>query len=188
MESCHIIHEGCTEEHYLRHLFQLMGMPSSSLKAQFHNYQGGGAFNALYKFKALVDDQGNSHIKHYLIMMDNDVPNVNTVKNQIFAYAPPGKDISFITSEPCIEGFLIAHFEANFMSNTYHKCIAKTILRGKPQCAQCIAHLTRNHIPNYSKSNCQVSFSEKITKKGIAQAHRITTTMKNIALFVEKIS
>lgn len=188
MKSFFIIHEGCTEGHYLRHLFSLMGIPSSSLKPQFHNYNGGGPINAFHKFKALIDDNANSHVDHYLIVMDNDVPGVEVARKQIFDYRPDGKEVSFITLEPCMEGFLIAHFEDDYMTNTYLKCLAKLILPASTKkCAQCLEHLCTNYLYGYEKNNCQVSFSENIKITEVQLAHRVTDSMKNIAIFMSKV-
>ena len=188
MKSFYIIHEGCTEEHYMNHLLTTLGMPPSSLRMQFHNFNGGGAVNAFRKFKSLIDDSSHSHIDHYLIILDNDVPKIPETKTSIFNYAPTGKQVTFVTFEPCMEGFLIAHFEDNYHSTTYQSCIQKNIDSTKSLCAQCGIHLKSHHLPNYGKNNCTLSFLENIKKDEFKMALKNIQAFQNIMTFIRSVA
>lgn len=190
MKSFYIIHEGCTEEHYMYHIFDFIKIPRSTLKVQFHNFNGGSPTNAFKMFKSFIDDESHNHIKHYLVIMDNDVEldKVIETKANINEYTPDGKHVTFVTFEPCIEGFLIAHFEENYKDNTYNKCINREVTDSPRVCAQCFTHLKNNYLLDYRKNDCNVSFFNSIKKDKIMTAYRNTKSLQDIIEFLRIVA
>lgn len=112
MQITTIIHEGCTEEIYIKHLLTMLNINNTS-SLDFHNVCGGGPVKLLEKFQTLISDAQRNHIKNYIFIMDSDKPQHDAIRSQLLLYKTNYQYFDVISYDPCIEMFLIAHFEDN---------------------------------------------------------------------------
>jgi len=198
MQVVTIIHEGCTEEIYLKHLLHLLKIYNTST-LDFHNVQGGGPIKLLEKFETLIDDEDRNHIKNYLFIMDADKPQHNDVRDDILAYQKNYSNFVVVSFNPCIEMLLIAHFENNINKlqekAKIKKLVTKDILEKTKtkaknvtsSCKQSEKYLKYYHIEGYSKANCIKNFQDLIGQEEISNAYKQCKSLQNLISFIKKI-
>ena len=144
---CFIV-EGCTEENYLNHLKKLY-KKSATIK----NCKGGNAKGVMEKAKKIIE---NDLFSGYLIWFDKDRYFYETdynLKNSLESKINVEK---IFMSDPCIEKWLLAHFEeTNF--NQLECNFFENRLRDK------------KYIPNYKKNEC-ILLEKFINKNNIDTA------------------
>ena len=143
----YFIVEGFTEENYLCLLKQLF-----KKSAIIKNCKGGSANNVLSEAQKIIDKSNSDDYLGYIIWFDQDtfVSSDANLKNSIESI----KDVKIYMSQPCVENWLLAHFE-KINLNEY-------------ECKNCQQKLTK-HIPNYHKNNFDL-LQQIITLKEIEVA------------------
>ena len=144
----YFIVEGFTEKNYLDLLKQLFKKPGI-----IHNCEGGNAKNVLLEAKEIIAKSNSDDYSGYIIWFDQDryyVKSDSNLKNSL----EKRKDVTIYISKPCIENWLLAHFQPINLNE--YKCNA------------CIKEL-RKYIPNYHK-NKPYLLQRVITEQGIEVA------------------
>lgn len=143
----YFIVEGFTEENYLCLLRQLF-KKSATIK----NCKGGSANNVLSEAQKIIDKSNSDDYSGYIIWFDQDtfVSSDANLKNKMESI----KDVKIYMSQPCVENWLLAHFE-KINLNEY-------------ECKNCQQKLTK-HIPNYHKNNFHL-LQQVITEQEIQNA------------------
>ncbi len=131
---CFIV-EGCTEENYIKHLKEI-----------YHNHQvdkpqncnGGNAKGVLMKAQRLISKYGNEYLG-YIIWFDNDkyfASQDANLRNSLEAK----RNVEIYISNPCVEHWLLAHFEAINLSQNRNCDFYERKLK--------------TYIPDYDKNDC----------------------------------
>ncbi len=131
----YFIVEGCTEENYIKVLKKLY-RKSAKLK----NIEGGSAKNILTQAEKIIND--NSEYSNFIVWFDDDTltPNDTNLLNQVKQLT----NVNVVISYPCIETFLLAHFQKlneNQLNNS---------------CKSFEDKLKKDYMLNYSKNNCKL--------------------------------
>jgi hypothetical protein len=132
---CFIV-EGYTEENYIK-LLKKLYRKSGEIK----NCKGGSARNVLEEAEKIIAKEGDN-FTGYIVWFDGDryQPKEDLeLKNQVLAYKNGQFEVYVYTSQPCIENWLLAHFEPANLSIQ--------------NCSDCENKL-KTHIPKYEKNNC----------------------------------
>lgn len=125
--------EGCTEENYLKHLKNLGTHELGSIL----NCKGGKARSVLLEAIKKYEKYGQ-YYKGYLIWFDED--EYHQADHILYERLEKTGVMDIFISSPCIEHWLLAHFE-------------KINLQTHQNCKQCEACL-KKHIPHYKKNDC----------------------------------
>ncbi len=145
----YFIVEGFTEENYLCLLKQLF-----KKSAIIKNCKGGSANNVLSEAEKIINKNNPDDYLGYVIWFDQDtfVSSDSNLKNTL----EKREDVTIYITKPCIENWLLAHFE-KINLNEY-------------ECKNCQQKLMK-YIPNYHKNNLyllQQIISEKEIQVAIA--------------------
>jgi len=143
--------EGCTEENYI-HILNKLYKEHRQDKAKTYNCKGGKAKGVLLKAKRLIDKYKDEYLG-YIVWFDSDeyFPSSDSnLKNSLEAR----KNVEIYISEPCIENWLLAHFQ--------------TISIYQDKCESCIKDL-KIYISNYEKNDCPL-LENCINQKNIETA------------------
>ncbi len=125
--------EGCTEENYLKHLKNLGTHALGSIL----NCKGGKARSVLLEAIKKYEKYGQ-YYKGYLIWFDAD--EYQQADHTLHERLEKTGVMDIFISSPCIEHWLLAHFETiNLYANQ--------------NCKQCETRL-KKHIPHYKKNDC----------------------------------
>lgn len=139
--------EGCTEENYIKRLKLIYRKG-----AKIVNCEGGSA-------KAVMNKAKKLRIKHkddyagYVVWFDQDTYFSDkdfNLKNRLEA----NDDLEIYVSNPCVENWLLAHFQS-ILAETY-------------DCNNCIKTLEK-YIPNYCKNDC-ILLNKYINKENVISA------------------
>jgi hypothetical protein len=133
---CFIV-EGCTEENYINLLKRLY---QNHKVGKLENNKGGSAKAVLQKAKKLIKKYANEYLG-YVLWFDEDTyfPSQDcNIKNSLQAK----KNVEIYMSVPCIEHWLLAHFQ-------------KINLSQENDC-QFYVNKLKNYIPNYDKNDCHL--------------------------------
>jgi hypothetical protein len=199
MQVTTIIHEGCTEEIYIKHLLSLLKI-NNTTTLDFHNVCGGGPVKLLEKFQTLISDTQREHIKNYIFIMDSDKPQHDAIRNKLLLYKDNYQHFDVISYDPCIEMFLIAHFEDNIptlrsqaLSKTLCTPAMLLVTNTKPKnikspCKQSAKYLKYHYIPGYDKASCSNKFQNLINQPEVARAHKQCNSLKVLISFIKKIA
>jgi hypothetical protein len=125
--------EGCTEENYIRRLKELY--PHHQVDKP-RNYKGGSAKAVLEEAKRLIAKHGDDYLG-YIVWFDKDTyfPQDKNLKNSLQSQ----NNVEIYMSEPCIEHWLLAHFQPINLSS-------------ENQC-KFYENILRKYIPNYDKND-----------------------------------
>jgi len=140
---CFIV-EGFTEKNYIG---RLKGLYRKSGKIE--NCEGGSAGGVLEKAEKCIE-RNRDKFSGYIIWFDSDKyspSDDSNLKNQLEAR----KNVEIYISKPCIENWLLAHFQ--------------TISIYQDKCESCIKDL-KIYIPNYKKNDCLL-LEKYITQENI---------------------
>jgi hypothetical protein len=127
----YFIVEGYTEENYLCLLKQLF-----KKSAIIKNCKGGSANNVLSEAEKIINKNNPDDYLGYVIWFDQDTffSSDANLKNRIESI----KGVKIYRSQPCVENWLLAHFEKiNLKEYEYKNCQQKLM----------------KYIPNYHKNN-----------------------------------
>ncbi len=144
----YFIVEGFTEKNYLDLLKQLF-----KKSAIIKNCKGGSANNVLSEAEKIIDKSNSDDYSGYIIWFDQDTYFVSSdanLKNSLESI----RGVTIYMSQPCIENWLLAHFE-------------KINLK-EYECKNCQQKLIR-YIPNYHKNNLYL-LQQVITEQQIQNA------------------
>lgn len=141
--------EGCTEENYIRRLKELY--PHHQVDKP-RNCKGGSAKAVLEEAKRLITKHGDAYLG-YIIWFDKDtyLPQDNNLKNSLESK----NQVEIYMTEPCIEHWLLAHFQAINLSQ-------------QNQC-KFYENQLKKYIPNYDKNNCLL-LKKYINQKNVEHA------------------
>jgi hypothetical protein len=146
----YFIVEGFTEKNYLDLLKQLFKKPGI-----IHNCEGGNAKNVLLEAKKFIGKSNSDDYSGYILWFDQDryyEKSDSNLKNSL--EKKKEKNVAIYISKPCIENWLLAHFE-KINLNEY-------------ECKNCHQKLMK-YIPNYHKNNLYL-LQQVITEKEIQVA------------------
>ncbi len=132
----YFIVEGCTEENYIRILKAIYRKPG-----KIKNCDGGSAKNVLDKAQKLIQKNGDD-CTGYVIWFDADTyfPSDHNSKKQL----ENRPDTEVYITKPCVESWLLAHFQAINLNSTKN-------------CSDYEKELDHpNRIPGYKKADCQL--------------------------------
>jgi len=138
----YFIVEGCTEENYLTVLKSIFRK-----KVKTENTNGGNARGVM--LKALQTIKKNPEYTTFIVWFDNDKFN-DSDNDVLYRLLTKAK---VVQSYPCIESWLLAHFE-ELQNNQLSK-----------QCKEFEEKL-KDHIKNYQKNNC-TQLKDNIDEKNI---------------------
>lgn len=127
----YFIVEGCTEENYIK-LLKIMYKKSAEIK----NANGGNASGVMSEALKII--KNNPEYTTFIVWFDND-KFYNSDNNVLDTLSKKAK---VIQSYPCIEAWLLAHFEKlqnNQLLNNECKYFEEKL---------------KNHIKDYQKNNC----------------------------------
>jgi hypothetical protein len=134
-EVYYFIVEGYTEENYLN-LLKKLYKKSGDIK----NCKGGNAKGVMEKAQKLINSKEGLY-DGFVIWFDGDrYDPKNPEELKLYSRLLKKEKVEIYISEPCIEAWLLAHFE------TVQHCKNK-------ECSKCEEKL-KTHIPNYEKNNC----------------------------------
>jgi len=145
---CFIV-EGCTEENYLKLLKKLYHHHKVD---KLQNCNGGNAKGVLEKAKRFISKYGNEYLG-YVVWFDQDryLPSDANLKNSLEAEST----VEIYLSEPCIEHWLLAHFQPiNLLEDNSCYFYEKKL---------------KNHIPHYNKNDCTL-LNKYIHKENVESA------------------
>ena len=146
----YFIVEGFTEENYLYLLKQLF-KKSGIIK----NCKGGSANNVLSEAKKIIDKSNSDDHSGYIIWFDQDRYDERSDSNLKDSLEKnKEKNVAIYISKPCIENWLLAHFQPINL-NEY-------------ECSACEKKLLK-YIPNYDKNDPDL-LKKVITEKEIQNA------------------
>ncbi len=128
----YFIVEGYTEENYINLLKQ-----TYKKEANIKNCNGGSAKNVLKQAKKIVSKKSDDYLG-YIIWFDQDrydTSSDHNLKNSLESK----NDVNIYISSPCVENWLLAHFESVNLNLS--------------SCKICERKLGQ-YIPNYEKNDC----------------------------------
>ena len=128
----YFIVEGYTEENYIKLLKQ-----TYKKDAQIKNCHGGSAKKVLLEAKKIVKKNSDDYLG-YVIWFDKDTYNLSSDHN-LKKPLESRSDVSIYISSPCVENWLLAHFESVNLNLS--------------SCKICEQKL-KQYIPNYEKNDC----------------------------------
>ncbi len=145
----YFIVEGCTEENYIN-LLKRLYKNNSKIK----NCKGGNAKGVMIDALSILKEKKEIYSK-FIVWFDNDRFNPkNPSESKLYNDLLKEKAEIYI-SEPCIEAWLLSHFE------TVQHCKNK-------ECKSCEEKL-KTYISNYEKNNC-ILLEKYINKNNICDA------------------
>lgn len=130
----YFIVEGCTEENYLK-LLKMLFQQDAVIK----NCHGGSAKKVLTEAQKIIDQNKDEYL-FYVIWFDCDTYNPSSDHNLLNSLKSNPK-VNFFMSKPCIENWLLAHFQK--------------INLEEPKCKKCEEKL-KKYIPQYEKNDCNL--------------------------------
>jgi|WetSurMetagenome_2_1015567.scaffolds.fasta_scaffold66944_1 hypothetical protein len=155
----YFIVEGCTEENYLN-LLKRLYKNNSKVK----NCKGGNAKGIMIDALNILKEKKEIYSK-FIVWFDNDRFNPkNPEESKLYNTLLKEKTEIYI-SEPCIEAWLLAHFE------TVQHCKHK-------DCKACEEKL-KIYIPNYEKNNC-ILLEKHINVNNICNAIKNYSKLGNL--------
>lgn len=144
---CFIV-EGCTEENYLKLLKKLY-----KKSGDIRNCGGGNAKGVMIDAKGFIAAKETVYSK-FIVWFDGDRYDPKN-SEELTLYNNLKAKADIYISEPCIEAWLLAHFEQ------IQHCKNK-------ECSKCEEKLN-TYIPNYEKNNC-ILLEKYINKNNICDA------------------
>jgi len=128
--------EGCTEENYLKRLKQLY--PDHRV-AEIEDSKGGNAKSVLIKGKKIINKYKQAYLG-YVIWFDKDryFSQDKNLKEEL----ENNESVKIYMSEPCIEHWLLAHFQKINLSENQDCQFYEELIRKK------------KYIPHYKKNKC----------------------------------
>lgn len=126
--------EGCTEKNYINCLKQLYRK-----NGEIKNSQGGSAKAVMQLAEKQIALFQNEYTG-FVVWFDADTYNERKDKEQL-ARLQSDDNVTVLMSKPCIENWLLAHFESPKSKNSH--------------CKHCERRL-RTYIPSYKKGDCRL--------------------------------
>ena len=144
----YFIVEGCTEENYIK-LLKLLYKQGVQIK----NCRGGSAKKVLESAKKIIQKHGDEYLG-YVIWFDRDTYNKSKDSNLLQSLKSKA-NVEIYISNPCVENWLLAHFEK--------------INQQETECDRCIKVLKQKYVSMYKKNDCNM-LTKFITKVEIKLA------------------
>ncbi len=144
----YFIVEGYTEENYLQLLKQLSKKP-----AKIKNCKGGSANNVMQEAQEIITKVNPDDYSGYIIWFDQDTYFVSSDSN-LKSSLESKNTVKIYISQPCIENWLLAHFQS--------------VNLDEMECKNCHQKLLK-YISNYHKNDLEL-LKQKIAEKEIQTA------------------
>ncbi|RKZ39288.1 MAG: hypothetical protein DRQ49_11940 [Gammaproteobacteria bacterium] len=133
---CFVV-EGCTEENYIN---LLKGLYQKHKVGRLENNKGGSAKAVLQKAERLIEKYKNDYLG-YVLWFDEDTYFISQDCNKLNSMKAK-KNVEIYMSVPCIEHWLLAHFQ-NINLSQENNC-------------PFYVNKLKNYIPNYDKNDCHL--------------------------------
>ena len=132
---CFIV-EKCTEENYIK-LFKLLYRQGVQVK----KCNGGSAKKVLEAASRIIRRHGDEYLS-YVLWFERDTYNPSQDANLLNSLKSKDNVEVYISSPPCIENWLLAHFQQ--------------INQNEPKCDRCLKILKQKYISKYEKNDCNM--------------------------------
>lgn len=197
--NLNVIYSSPSEESYLKILLKSLDV-LNDFNLNFESFDSTDAKFAFQKYKFISTDGERSISNRFLIFLDESMINIEENIELIKSF-DQNNLIYILSSIPCFESFLIAHFEDNIVE-LQKKCAEKNLITPqltaimatrdeyiKNKCDECITYLKYNtSFENYARTPL-LDFDNYIKSEHIKRAYEQSdiTKLKDLIEYLKSI-